>query len=99
MIANLAVTEGFLNWERLGKCVLDRIDPEVFFPEIDGRGRWASQMLRWRVTEAVAICMQCPVRKPCRDKAREVHADCGVWGGEFLGATRVRHEATARALS
>lgn len=90
MTTNLAVAEGFLAWEALGACVIEHIDPEVFFPERVGRGRYSQKDMNLKVNRALAVCDHCPVRKPCRDKARAIHATIGVWGGEFLGVERWR---------
>jgi hypothetical protein len=90
MITNLAVTEGFLAWEALAAC--NGKDPEIFFPEAP-RGRNALRQLNARIELAQVVCAQCPVRDRCRQKAHEVKATCGVWGGEFLGITRARRSA------
>lgn len=89
-MVNLAVAEGFLAWEALAPCSQPGVDPEIFWPERHGRGRWAAKALALDVARALTICKDCPVKRECRDKAREIGALSGVWGGEFLGTERVR---------
>lgn len=88
--SNLAVAEGFLAWEGLANCARPGVDPEIFFPERRGRGRWAAKDLGLNVARALAVCEGCPVTRQCRQLAQDLGANFGVWGGVFLGTVRVR---------
>jgi WhiB family redox-sensing transcriptional regulator len=54
-------------WVRDALCA--QTDPEEFFPEKGGRSR-----------VAIAICVECPVRRACLDYGLS-HNEYGVWGG------------------
>ena len=52
---------------------------------------------RTRVTEAKAICGQCPVWKKCLDYAIETPVDFGIWGG-FTSRERDRQRFAMQRL-
>jgi WhiB family transcriptional regulator, redox-sensing transcriptional regulator len=54
-------------WRRLGLCV--GLDPELWYPIGSGG------------SNAVAICMQCPVRLDCLGWALAHNETDGIWGG------------------
>lgn len=57
------------------------MDPDIFFPQ---RGQ------HYRVNEAVAACMVCPVMDQCDDYQKRTGSEYGVWAG----ALHTRKEAT-----
>jgi hypothetical protein len=77
------------DWMLEARCA--SVDPELFYPEPGGSPR-----------NAIAICADCPVRKPCLQRALEHEAQpgetpYGIWGGltavqraGILGRTTVR---------
>jgi WhiB family redox-sensing transcriptional regulator len=57
------------HWQNRAACV--GVDPELFFPT--SRNDSAKS--------AKKICRNCPVRKECRQAARDNGEEFGVWGG------------------
>lgn len=57
------------SWHGHGLC---RKSPDLFYPERKDKEMAAN---------AVAICMRCPVRQPCRQHALDEREQYGVWGG------------------
>lgn len=91
--ANLVGTGRNSTWEERANCY-GHPDPEIFFPELTGRNRKDRERFKRRVEQALEVCVDCPVRTECRDKAHRIHVRCGIWGGEFLGvAWRERSRA------
>lgn len=66
------VTPG-LDWRYAAAC--RSCDPELFFPVSTGPAAEP------QVTEAKAVCAQCPVRAKCLDFALRTGQAHGVWGG------------------
>ena len=59
---------GTRSWVAEAAC--KGMDPGTFHPvEADGAG------------PAKAVCVRCPVRRPCLDFALATHQEYGVWGG------------------
>jgi WhiB family redox-sensing transcriptional regulator len=61
------------DWRQLAAC--RHADPELFFP-VSAAGPSADQ-----ITQAKAICADCPVRRHCLAFALHTRLDHGVWGG------------------
>lgn len=57
-----------LSWQDEALC--SQTDPEVFYPETAGE-----------VVQARRICVKCPVRQECLDRAMENGEVYGIWGG------------------
>lgn len=62
-------------WRELAACRL--ADPSLFF----GRDGEAPGEHALRERAAVALCNDCPVRRPCADFAVANEVADGVWGG------------------
>ena len=85
---------GLWDWQMRGLC--RTTGSELFFAR-DGEGRGA-RIRRERL--AKEICLQCPVRRACRNHAVTVSEPFGVWGGtteadrRWLGRADPPHEQT-----
>lgn len=90
---NPDVAQSFIAWQSLAVC--RDYDPDMFFPELEGRGPRAQRRLITKVVDAQRVCSVCPVMMQCRREARRTQAVCGVWGGEFLGVVSA-HRPTTR---
>ncbi|MGW7001332.1 WhiB family transcriptional regulator [Streptomyces sp. NPDC054933] len=55
-------------------------DPELFHPNDDGRTERGNRPIK-RATDAIELCLDCPLMLACRDWARE-HREYGIWGAE-----------------
>lgn len=64
----MSVTTDRPAWMDHAECT--NVDPALFFPE---RGEDVSQ--------AKAVCRECPVRTECLEHAMANHETFGVWGG------------------
>jgi WhiB family transcriptional regulator, redox-sensing transcriptional regulator len=60
-------------WIERARCIDE--DPELFFPV----GTTGSAIVQ--TERAIAICLECPVRRECLTWALETAQDAGVWGG------------------
>lgn len=73
-----------LHWHNHGLC---RKNPDLFFPEAKEKKK---------ASEAIAICLQCPVLRLCRAQALEQRERYGIWGGTTeRERERIRRETTA----
>lgn len=53
----------------------NKVPFDLWFEELDTKSR----------DYAKSICMQCPVNRQCLNRAIEIQANCGIWGGvEFF---------------
>ena len=75
------------DWRRLAAC--RDVDPELFFPDSDGR-----ESIRANA-RARRVCQDCPVMLRCRQWALDNRITYGMWGGlskhqrrELIAATR-----------
>lgn len=66
----LAIASEEMSWVREAAC--READPDLFFPS---RGETI------KISQAKAICRECPVRVACLDYAVEAGERFGVWGG------------------
>lgn len=60
-------------WMLLGLC--NFIDPEIWYPEQQGRSAWGQKKL------AKQICRKCPVIDQCLEYALTHNEEWGIWGG------------------
>ncbi len=58
-----------LEWMRRALCATEA-DPDVFYPPKNARA-----------TEAIKVCLECPVRDECLVHAVVNYETFGVWGG------------------
>ena len=73
-------------WRQLAAC--RRADPELFVP-VSASGPSLDQ-----ITQAKAICADCPVRRHCLAFAVDTRQDHGVWGGTSEQERRPRATKT-----
>jgi WhiB family redox-sensing transcriptional regulator len=76
-------------WRRLAAC--RDADPELFFP-VSASGPSLDQ-----ITQAKAICADCPVRRQCLVFALNTRQNHGIWGGMTDEERRPRTEETRTA--
>jgi WhiB family redox-sensing transcriptional regulator len=76
-------------WRRLAAC--RDADPELFFP-VSASGPSLDQ-----ITQAKAICTDCPVRRQCLVFALNTRQNHGIWGGMTEEERRPRAEETRTA--
>ena len=76
-------------WRRLAAC--RDADPELFFP-VSASGPSMDQ-----ITQAKAICADCPVRRQCLVFALSTRQKHGIWGGMTEQERRPRAEETRTA--
>jgi WhiB family redox-sensing transcriptional regulator len=62
-------------WQQSGACA--QADPGLFFHPEGERG----SVRRLRDSQAVAVCLACPVLLACRRHALSAREPYGVWGG------------------
>jgi transposase-like protein len=62
------------DWRQLAACARPGVDPELFFPGTDDKGK---------TRQAKQICADCPVKAPCLADAlaRSPNNDHGIYGG------------------
>jgi WhiB family redox-sensing transcriptional regulator len=60
-------------WSAKAACL--EADPELFFPNGEGKSSWP------QIAEAKAVCAACPVRGYCLDFALRTDAQYGIWAG------------------
>jgi WhiB family redox-sensing transcriptional regulator len=64
-----------LGWQQDAAC--KGMDQSLFFGPDDETRRQRNL----RVRQAAAICIACPVWRPCREYSQVIHVPYGVWGG------------------
>ena len=67
-----------VSWREQAAC--SGVDSDIFFP--------ASEDDEQAVTQAKAICEECPVREACLQYALATNQSAGVWGGLDAGDRR-----------
>ncbi|WP_052061923.1 WhiB family transcriptional regulator [Rhodococcoides fascians] len=84
---------GDLQWQTAAACHSE--DPELFFPNGNGNE------VRVQVLRAQAVCLSCPIASVigCARQALDTNAAFGVWGGEYLGETRLTRHAARQRLA
>ena len=72
-------------WQAEAACA--RSSPELFLPLTarEAHGLGGNTHLHPRIREAMAVCVDCPVRAACLEAA-VVGREAGVWGGRYLSA-------------
>jgi WhiB family redox-sensing transcriptional regulator len=68
-------------WRHQASC--RSVDPDLFFP-VGSTGMALEQ-----IDSAKAVCMACPVHRPCLEYALATNQDSGVWGGTSEDERRV----------
>ncbi|ASR85557.1 WhiB transcriptional factor [Mycobacterium phage Krueger] len=71
-------------WEADALCA--QVDPEIFFPD---KGESAKPAKR--------VCLACPVREVCLDRATERGELFGIWGGTTAYERKLARRAEAAA--
>lgn len=59
-------------------CRAEGVDPEWFFPAVDGGSPHNPHS---RTAKARRVCADCPLQMPCADWAADTAQQFGVWGG------------------
>jgi WhiB family transcriptional regulator, redox-sensing transcriptional regulator len=67
------------DWRSAASCQEE--DPELFFPEKDGRSKAAKAAYDADVAEAKTVCAGCDVLAQCRAWALDVRPSAGIFGG------------------
>jgi WhiB family redox-sensing transcriptional regulator len=68
-------------WRHQASC--RSVDPDLFFPV------GTTGMALEQIDAAKAVCMDCPVNRPCLEYALATNQDSGVWGGTSEDERRV----------
>ena len=82
------------DWPQLAAC--SHADPELFLP-VSASGPSLDQ-----ITQAKAICADCPVRRQCLAFALDIRQDHGIWGGmseQERGPGHCRHLKAIQATT
>jgi WhiB family redox-sensing transcriptional regulator len=75
------------DWQLEGAC--RQANPELFFHPEGERG----PERRSRGSQAIAVCVGCPVLQRCRDHVLRTREPYGVWGGMTEGEREAYHSA------
>ena len=73
LATTIALTNASFEWRNSALC--RDTSPELFFP-VGTTGPALHQ-----ISEAKAVCAQCPVKAECLEFALATNQDSGIWGG------------------
>ena len=86
------LSEEYPDFTKNGTPVCATTDPEIFFPERDGKG-----FNKYAITEAKKMCNSCPYKLACLIWATD-NREIGIWGGMTAKERRAYRKLRIKSL-